>query len=136
MQTRAPGQTLVASAIAHSLRRMGVNAIGMKPFAEGIISKTGVWQSEELQRLAAVNAFGFPARLLCTCMLDSSVSPADLHDAMARLSSLVLRYSKLLTNHTMSSSKVFHWKRTGCAFISSMPWMMRCFNSSSEATRI
>ena len=71
--------------------------------------------------------------------IEASLSPnANKLYAMGFLGRwiLVLRFSKLLTNHTMSSSKVFHWKRTGCAFISSMPWMMRCFNSSSEATRI
>jgi transposase-like protein len=33
-------------------------------------------------------------------------------------------------------SKLFHWKRTGWAFISSMPLRMRSLSSSSEATRM
>jgi dethiobiotin synthetase len=77
------GQTLVATAIVRSLCKMGVNAVGMKPLAEGVVSAEGAWQSEELQRLAAVSAFGFPARALCAHMLDSSVNPADLRGSMA-----------------------------------------------------
>ncbi len=69
------GQTLVATAIVRSLCKMGVNAVGMKPLAEGVVSAEGAWQSEELQRLAAVSAFGFPAPvgMVCVCVAIASL---------------------------------------------------------------
>jgi dethiobiotin synthetase len=77
------GQTLVATALVRSLCERGVNAIGMKPLAKGVIGACGAWQSAELQRLAAVSAFGFPARALCSYMLESPLGHAGVHDSSA-----------------------------------------------------
>ena len=49
---------------------------------------------------------------------------------------LVVRFTKQLTFHTMPRSKFRQRTCTGSSFISAMPWRMRDFSSSVEATRM
>jgi dethiobiotin synthetase len=62
---RGVGKTLVTTAMVRSLRQIGVNAVAMKLVAKGSIRDDGAWHSDEMQRLAAVSAFGFPQSALC-----------------------------------------------------------------------
>jgi dethiobiotin synthetase len=67
------GQTLVVTALVKAFLALGVNALAMKPLARGVVDPGGRWVSDELQRLAAVSAFGLPARALCTHLLTDVV---------------------------------------------------------------
>lgn len=63
------GKTLVTCAIVHALCRAGVQAIAMKPAAQGGAGGRDGRGSSELQRLAAVSAFGLPAHALCPAVV-------------------------------------------------------------------
>jgi dethiobiotin synthetase len=71
------GQTLIASALVHALCASGLRAVGMKPVVRPRTSVGGRWVSAELERLAAVSAFGLPSRSLCALVeADAGTVPA------------------------------------------------------------
>lgn len=71
------GQTLIASALVHSLCASGLRAVGMKPVVRPSAAVGGRWVSAELERLAAVSAFGLPSRSLCAWVeADDGALPA------------------------------------------------------------
>lgn len=79
------GQACVTTALLRALGRQGINAVGMKPVARGVITAGGAWQSDELRRLAAASAFHLPERALCAHMLSDDAAPAAKTDSAPTL---------------------------------------------------
>ena len=71
------GKTFVTTAVVQALCNAGVHAIAMQPVARGLIRDNRVWHGTELQRLAAVSAFGLPPRALSPYILPPASAPLE-----------------------------------------------------------
>lgn len=91
------GKTLVTCAIVHALCRAGVQAIAMKPAAQGCIGDDGAWCSAEVGQLAAVSAFGLPQHVLCPAIVPLPREAATVRRVPPTLDSTVDTFRILAT---------------------------------------
>jgi dethiobiotin synthetase len=96
---RGVGKTLVTAAMVRSLRQMGVNAVAMKPVSKGRLRGDGIWDSDEMRRLAAVSAFGLPPRTLCAHWLAAAddATHGTLHRVTPSMDTIVDTFQVLST---------------------------------------
>ena len=69
------GKTLIASALIHAYRDLGLRVVGMKPVASGSLRRDGQLVNEDVESLKSAANVSLPAEVINPYIFEPAISP-------------------------------------------------------------